>query len=291
LAAYLSSVAAYQYVVSSAGLRYSTCILDGFAPMSYPSLASNLPEANLPPCHVGVVFALGLEAGSLEDRLAGKIAVRGSQFTAWQGGLKGRSVVIVHSGAGQKNAALATTALILGHKPRWVISAGLACGLHPQVQRGDIVMPNCILGEDGQRLAIDFRISSEQTTAVPGLHMGPLLTIDRVAFKTAEKLQLGQRHAALAVDMETLAVAEECCREKQRFLAVRVVSDAVDEELPPDVERLMTRKTWARKIGATAGSIVRRPSTVKDLWRFRETALVCAKKLAGFLEGIIEQLG
>ena len=32
------------------------------------------------------------------------------------------------------------------------------------------------------------------------------------------------------------AVAEVCRREKQRFLAVRVISDAVDEELPADVE-------------------------------------------------------
>ncbi|HTQ38960.1 MAG TPA: hypothetical protein VMJ32_08025 [Pirellulales bacterium] len=259
--------------------------------MSYHSLASDLPEANLPPCHVGLVFAMGLEAGALEDKLAGKIAVRGSRYTAWQGGLKGRGVVIVHSGVGQKNAAMATAALIVGHKPRWVISAGLAGGLQADVNRGDIVMPDCILGEDGRRLAIDFHISPQQQAATPGLHVGPLLTIDRVAFKAAEKLQLGQRHGALAVDMETLAVAEECRREKQRFLAVRVVSDPVDEELPADIERLVTRPTWMRRIGATAGSIIRRPSTVKDLWRFREAALVCSKKLAAFLEGIIEQLG
>ena len=45
-----------------------------------------------------------------------------------------------------------------------------------------------------------------------------------------------------------------------------------------------------RRIGAAAGTVIRRPSTVKDLWRFRETALVCAKKLAGFLEGVVDQL-
>ncbi|HZZ30131.1 MAG TPA: hypothetical protein VFE46_19190 [Pirellulales bacterium] len=259
--------------------------------MSYHSLASDLPDANLPPCHVGVVFALALEAGALEDKLAGKIAVRGSHFTAWQGGLKGRGVVIVHSGVGQKNAAMAAAALIVGHKPRWLISAGLAGGLHPSVKRGDIIMPDCILGEDGRRLAIDFDISPQQKAATPGLHVGPLMTIDRVVFKAAEKLALGQQQGALAVDMETLALAEECRREKQRFLAVRVISDPVDEELPADIERLVTRKTWARRIGATAGSIIRRPSTVKDLWRFRETALACSLKLANFLEGVIEQLG
>ncbi len=90
--------------------------------------------------------------------------------------------------------------------------------------------------------------------------------------------------------METLAVAEVCQRERQRFLAVRVISDALEEELPADVEHLVTRTTWARRIGAAAGTVIRRPSTVKDLWRFRETALVCAKKLAEFLPGVIDQL-
>ena len=90
--------------------------------------------------------------------------------------------------------------------------------------------------------------------------------------------------------METLAVAEVCQREKQRFLAVRVVNDAVDDELPADVERLVRKKTWVRRVSAAAGTIVRRPSTVKDLWRFRETAIVCSQRLAKFLEGVVEQL-
>ncbi len=152
-------------------------------------------------------------------------------------------------------------------------------------------MPNAILGEDGRRLAIDLHVPAQQKSATPGLHVGPLLTIDRVAFKAAEKRHLSAAHSALAVDMETLAVAQVCQRERQRFLAVRIISDVVEEELPADVERLITRTTWARRIGAAAGTVIRRPSTVKDLWRFRKTALVVvAKKLAEFLTGVIDQL-
>lgn len=248
------------------------------------------PDSNLPRCHVGVVFALALEAGAFEDRLAGKIAVRSSQFTALQGGLNGRGIVVVHGGVGQVNAGAATTALILGHKPDWIISAGLAGGLHSNVKRGDIIIPDCIVGEDGRRLEIDVSFSPQQKAAMPDLHVGPLLTIDRVAFKAAEKHQLGKKYSALAVDMETLAIAEICRREKQRFLCVRIVSDAADEELPADVERLLTRTTWSRRIGAAAGVVIRRPSTVKDMWRLRETVLVCAKKLSTVLEGVIAQL-
>jgi adenosylhomocysteine nucleosidase len=245
----------------------------------------------LPPCHVGVVFALGIEAGAFEDRLAGKIHIQGNKFAARQGGHKGRGVVVVHSDVGRENAARATEMLIAGHKPKWILSAGLAGGLQPQLKRGDMVMADAILDKTGQRLAIDLNIPPEQRAATPGLHVGPLLTVDQVVFKADKKRELGQQHGAIAVDMETFAVAEVCRREKQRFLSVRVICDTVDEELPAEVERLVKKKGTARKIGAAAGSILRRPSAVKDLWHFRTTALQCAERLAKFLEGVIEQLG
>jgi adenosylhomocysteine nucleosidase len=250
-----------------------------------------LPDANLPACHVGVVFALGVEAGAIEDRLKGVITIRGGKFAARQGGFKGKGIVVVHGGIGQRNAASATELLIAGHRPRWVISAGFAGGLRDDVKVGDIVMPDFVVAEDGRRLAVDLHITSEQISSTPGLHVGPLVTVDRPALKPTVKRELGVTHGAIAVDMETMAVAEICRRHEQRFLAVRVVTDTADQELPADVGRLLSKKTTARRIGAAAGSLLRRPSAAKDLWRLRETALVCSKRLANFLEGVIEQLG
>ena len=256
-----------------------------------PLRPDNLPTANLSPCHVGVVYALALEAAALEKRLSGVLAIRGKDFTAKQGGWKKNGIVIVTAGVGQKRAALATELLIAGHRPHWVVSAGLAGGLRADLKVGDIVMPDALVSESGERLAIDFNFASDRAKMPTGLHVGPLLTIDRVATKAAEKERLGQQHRAIAVDMETTAVAEVCRREKQRFLAVRVIFDSMQQELPADVERLVRKSTLARQIGATAGTILRRPSSVKDLWRFRETAIACSERLAKFLEGVIEQLG
>jgi adenosylhomocysteine nucleosidase len=90
--------------------------------------------------------------------------------------------------------------------------------------------------------------------------------------------------------METLAVAQVCKQEKQRFLAIRAITDTVDDELPRDVERLLNRPTMVRKLGAAAGSIVRRPSAAKDLWKLRESAITAADRLAKFLVGVVEQL-
>ncbi len=251
--------------------------------------SDNASRAKLLPCHVGVVFALDLESGYFEDRLAGKIAVHGDGFTVRTGGLKGRGVAVMVTGHGQAAARRGAEALIAGHRPRWVISAGFAGGLAPQVTRGDIVMANAVIGENGQRLAIDLHLSSDHPPT-KDLHAGALITVDRIVRTAAEKRSLGKKHGALAVDMESLAVAQVCQQEKQRFLAIRAITDALDDELPRDVERLLNKKTLAKRLGSAAGSLVRRPSAAKDLWKLRESAITAAVRLAKFLEGVVIQL-
>jgi adenosylhomocysteine nucleosidase len=90
--------------------------------------------------------------------------------------------------------------------------------------------------------------------------------------------------------METAAIAQMCRQHKTRFLAVRVINEALDDELPPDLESLTHQTTSAARLGAAAGAIFRRPSTVKDLWRLKEEAIKASDRLAKFLEGVFRQL-
>jgi len=241
-------------------------------------------------CHVGLVFALSMEAGSLVDRLSGVLRTQGAGFVVREGGLAGRRLVIVESGVGMQAAARGVKALLAGHKPRWVISAGFAGGLDDKVRKGDIVMANEVIDPGGPRLAIDFKIDPQVLAQTPRLHVGGLLTTDRVITRAAEKRKLGVTHRALAVDMETLAVARACQAEKVRFLAIRAISDSVDQELPRDVDRLVKKKSMAGRLGAAAGAIVNRPSSIKDMWQLKEDALVASNRLAAFLAGIVPQL-
>ena len=143
---------------------------------SEPAAAAPEPQV----CHVGLVFALGIEAGGLVDRLAGVVGIEGAGFTAREGGLKGRRVVIVEAGAGAQAAAAGTQALLAGHKPRWVVSAGFAGGLATELQSGDILMADRIADTSGRELEVDFRIDPAVLAESPHLHVGRLLTADRV---------------------------------------------------------------------------------------------------------------
>ncbi len=236
-------------------------------------------------CHVGLVFALSSESGCFVDKLAGLIKTEGAGFVAREGGLGGRRMVVIESGMGRENATRATQALIDGHHPQWVISAGFAGGLDERLKQNDILMADSLVDAQGHTLALDLKMPP-----APRLHVGRLLTVDRVIDDPAEKHSLGEKHGALAVDMETMAVAEVCSREKFRLLCVRAIIDEVGRKLPHDIDVLVKKKSTAGMLGAAAGAIIRRPGSIKDMWQLKEDALTASERLAKFLVEIAWQL-
>lgn len=243
-----------------------------------------------PPADVAVVFALQAEAGGLTDLLEGVTVTRTPDLAIRQGTLQSRRVVLVESGVGTLAAVRGTQALIAGHRPGLVISSGFAGALDPRLKRGDIILADSVVDSEGHRLAIDLKVSAESLAATPRTHVGQLLTSQLIVRRPDEKRALGQAHQALAVDMESWAVGEVCRQAKTPFLAVRIVSDTVDDELPAEIESLARQKTGAARLGAAAGAIFRRPSSVKDMLKLKEHALIHSDRLARFLAGMITQM-
>lgn len=240
------------------------------------------------PAEVGVVFALPQEMGCLEDRMAGLVRTRGNQLTVVRGELAGHAVVAVQSGTGRKAAAHATEALILGHRPAVVISAGFCGGLDAALQRNHILIANEVVTDGGSEpLAVSIAAEARK---IDSLHVGRLLTVDRIIRTADEKAKLRQQFDALAVDMETAAVLTTCQQHGVPCLGVRVVSDTAQETLPPEVFQLVKQKTTAGRLGAAFGAVFRRPGSIKDLYRLKENALIAADTLAKFLEQVVVEL-
>lgn len=243
-------------------------------------------------CHLGVVFALGIESGCLEDLLQGAVTMRGSEFVIREGGLKGRRVAMILAGPGRRNAARATEVLIDGHRPGRVISAGFAGGLSPELNRNDVLIADRLLMAEGGEITVELPAGLLAALEQPNVKRGPLLTFDRVVQGPRERQALFERYGALAVDMETFAVAEVCRRWQVPFSSIRVVNDTSDETLPADVEHLLAQKTVAGQMGAALGAIWRRPASAKDMYQLREHALIASDRLARFLAGCrLDELG
>lgn len=248
--------------------------------------ASHAPET----IDVACFFALGIESGGLYDLLETPQTIRHEGFVEHLGLLDGRLISLVETGVGSKQARRTTERYVELRQPKWIVSSGFAGGLAEPVKKGHVVMADAVARKERDELAIPFSMSAEQVAAQPGLHVGRLLTVDKIIRTPNEKRQLGEAQQAIAVDMETYATAEVCAERKTRLMSVRVITDAVDDELPKNLERLVEQTSTAKMIGAAAAAIINRPSSVQDMWRLRETAMKASDRLARFLQGVVSQL-
>jgi adenosylhomocysteine nucleosidase len=177
--------------------------------------------------------------------------------------------------------------LIDGHRPRWVVSAGFAGALDPELRRYDAVMPNEVLDLHGQRYTIDVGVPPEGRN--PRIRAGRLVTVDAIVRTAAEKAELRARTGADVVDMETCGVAALCSERSIPFLSIRVVSDDAHGDLPAEIATLLTR-SGSYRVGAAVRAIWQRPSSVKDLWALHEQAQEAADRLAAVVEGALGAL-
>ena len=247
-------------------------------------------EGELLPCDAAFIFALGIESGGLVDLLNDSERSRHAHGIEHAGKLKGHEVVIVEGGVGQVAAARATAETIKFYEPQRILSAGFGGGLTDDLRRGHLLIVDEVVDERGNRLATGIKLAPESLASMKGVHCGRLLTVDRILRDPAERRELASRHGALACDMETMAVAATCSEHQVPFMAIRIISDGVDDVLPPEIENLVAQKSLAGKLGAAAAAVMQRFSAVKDLWQLREDALKASDRLARFLVSMLEQL-
>lgn len=255
-----------------------------------PRTGDAAPATPAPPCEIAILFATSVEAAGTADGLSGRLTLHCASHLEHSGVLDGCRLAVVEAGHGQAVAATAALETIRLHHPRWLISAGFASALVPEMRRGHVLMANEVIDRENQRIPIDLQLDARSLQNNPALHVGRLVTVDHLIRTGIERRQLALEYAALACDLETWGVAEACRQAGTRFLSVRVMTEVLDDLLPNDVERLLQQRSAAAKLGAAAGSVWRRPSVAKDLWRFNEDALKASDRLARFLSGLVKNL-
>lgn len=244
-------------------------------------------SAERDPGVIGVVCALPLESGPFVALCQRYRTHAGKKFRFHGLMLKGRKIVLVECGMGMARAGQATQALIDGHHPQWVLSAGLSGALVPDLAIGDLVLGTEVLPADGGRgLTIDVHAAPS-----PGSvwRTGKLCCATHIVRTVVEKQQLAAATGALAVDLETLAVARACAERNTRCLIVRAISDDLQTDLPVEALAVLGPKGTVRA-GALLQSLINRPGCVKDLWTLRTNSQLAAQNLARFLAAAIPQL-
>jgi len=251
--------------------------------------ASDVPNSaddDMAHADIGFVAALNIEIDPFLRRCLTPKKYTGGEFTFRGGRYDDARVALVESGPGFAKARRATQALVQAHTPHYIVSCGFSGALQPELKLGHIVMADAICDTHGQHISLTLNLP-EQLPA--GVHTGRLVVVDEPVMTSQDKHDLGQTHHALAVDTGSLAVAQVCRDLGVGFLAVRVIIDPLDTDLHPEAQSVLAATT-GRRIGATLGSLWKRPGSYKELWQLREQARFAAQQLASFLDGVVEQL-
>lgn len=190
----------------------------------------NFPER----CPIAVVFALREEIKPIlaESTLESEIPLKPTVLS--KRSFRGASVVFCQTGIGISAAHEGTVRLLKNFRPDLILSAGYAGGADRSLRTGDLLIPTELRSETpADRFPTDPRGEGllETLTREEGLpyKTGPLVSLWKMAGKV-EKTGWGEQ-GAMAVDMESAAVASVAVKRKVPFLSLRVVFDTAEEEI------------------------------------------------------------
>ncbi|MBN2136587.1 MAG: 5'-methylthioadenosine/adenosylhomocysteine nucleosidase [Sedimentisphaerales bacterium] len=211
-----------------------------------------------------ILGAFQAEVALLEDRLAERKEYTIESIRFVTGTMNGRGAVIVWTGIGKVNAAMTTTLLIEHFKPREIIFTGIAGGVNPTLQPGDIVIAEKTAHHDmgtiwpeglffkgvknrltGIQNPVFFRadsglvelaelaggkaafekIETTEGKRLPKILRGVVVTGDVFVASEEKCLDLRKRLDADAVEMEGAAVAQICHQRQVPHVVIRSISD------------------------------------------------------------------
>jgi adenosylhomocysteine nucleosidase len=179
----------------------------------------------------GVVVALGREARALGPavELKGHAGV----------GVLADGTLRAVSGMGSAAAGMAARRLIQAGATA-LVSWGLAGGLDPGLEAGAIVLPREVVAADGMRFATSAAWRETLTASIASYRpvaAGALLTSPHPIAGVAAKAAARRETGAVAVDMESSAVAEVAAASHVPLMAVRVIVDTALDVIPRSVTR------------------------------------------------------
>lgn len=218
-----------------------------------------------------ILSALAEEQQGLLDRLQAARRVQRAGRDFWLGELHGRPVVLALSRIGKVAAATTTTTLIEAFGAQRVVFTGVAGGIAPGVQVGDVVVAQEFVQHDmdasplfpryqiplygRERFACDADLAGALLAATHGglrqlglsaaVHHGLVASGDRFVSAAGEARALHAAlsdagHPPLAVEMEGAAVAQVCHDYGIPYAAMRTISDRADDTAHVDFPRFVS---------------------------------------------------
>ena len=184
----------------------------------------------------------------------------------------------VEAGGGDEAGASRAAGRLIDRGCAVLLSFGLAGGLDPGLRPGDLVIPGAVAMPDPQdaRFVADpglTRLLGGPTHAVL-LGGGPMLAT------AADKRIALAATGAVAVDLESAAVARIAARHGLPFAVLRAVCDPAGRDLPAAALAALDTEGRIRP-GRVLAAVLRRPGGIPGLIRLGQDAAAARRTLLG----------
>lgn len=187
----------------------------------------------------------------LNEQLENKRETAVANLSFYEGNIGSVDVVLVKSGIGKVNAAIATTLLITFFEADTVINTGSAGGIGEKLKVGDLILSTELSYNDADARAFGYsfgqipqmpeRYKADEATlsllkkaALDSnwdVKQGLIVTGDSFISDQDNIFQIKNYFKeAMVTEMEGAAVAQTCFQFQVPFVVVRAVSDVADEE-------------------------------------------------------------
>jgi adenosylhomocysteine nucleosidase len=191
----------------------------------------------------------------------------------------GDGSLLALSGIGQAAAGAAAHAL-LDAGASALMTFGLAGGLDPALKCGSVVLPGELIAPGGMRL-VACRSWRERVAAairpLRGVSEGDLLTSLLAIDTPADKAAAFRATGAVAVDMESAAVAQVAADHDVPFIAVRVIVDTAADSLPHAV--VDASRAGRVQVGRLLAGLMMAPGEIAGLIRLAQRYRIAMRTL------------
>jgi len=201
------------------------------------------------------------------------------------GQVGGIALHLIETGIGPERARKASEAALFALAPDALISTGYAGSLGVAAL-GELILGTKVFDwtKESPRTAIQASLALLESARMAARDarvawtQGPVVTVDHVVWRAREKLALGEASGAIAVDMESAAIAQVASSADIPFLLVRAISDRVGDDLPMDFN------LWFSPFGSLRCllKIMHRPSILRGLYEMKRHANQASESLRKF---------
>ncbi len=233
---------------------------------------------------VAIIGAIKDEIAGIKNQMQITDILRWPTGNAFAGTWRDVPIVLVRSGMGRQRAQRALAEIAERYDLKEIISIGYAGALDPSLEVGDLVVADKVIEMDSSRPDGDMKsysLDKEIFNTIAGDHGKILLTVDRVAATPQEKKKLREKYSAVAVDMETSALAEEAKARNLSFISVRAITDTADQELI-DCAHLLADDGEVSKLKA-GWHVLTHPGDLKGMIDLGKHAKIATANLTEFL--------